>query len=442
MNGHLAPSPAITEQFSAARCRLPGANLPWMDALRGAAAERFQQSGFPTPKLEAWKFTNLDPLARLAFDAVDRPVPDQAFDRSTLTAYRLTPQCNLVVIVDGRFRPDLSDLDHLPGGTRITDLAAATEDDLRALAAPPAVAAEPRARSLSDLNVALMDAGAVVHLGRGATLDPVQIIFIVTEFAAARAFHIRNLIRADAGASATVLETYVGLGTAPYWTNVVTQVIVEAGAVLRHDKLQVDGRNAFHIAETSVRIGRDAAYRSFAAALGGALARSDVNVDLGATGAEVQLSGVTLARGNQHIDTTIRLSHSQPRGTSHQEFRSVVDDHAHAVFQGCIRVAPGAQKTDAQQLNHNLLLSASAAADSKPELEILADDVKCSHGSATGDLDKDALFYLRARGVGESAARALLINAFVGHLIDGIEGDAARAYFRRTVDGWLAAIGQ
>jgi Fe-S cluster assembly protein SufD len=442
MNGHLAPSPAITERFSAARHRLPGANLPWMDALRGAAAERFQQSGFPTPKLEAWKFTSLDPLARLAFDAVDRPVPDQAFDRSTLTAYRLTPQCNLVVIVDGRFRPDLSDLDHLPGGTRITDLAAATEDDLRALAAPPAVLAEPRARSLSDLNTALMDAGAVVHLGRGATLDPVQILFIVTEFAAARAFHIRNLIRADAGASATVLETYVGLGTAPYWTNVVTQVIVEAGAVLRHDKLQVESRNAFHIAETSVRIGRDAAYRSFAAALGGALARSDVNVDLGATGAEVQLSGVTLARGNQHIDTTIRLSHSQPRGTSHQEFRSVVDDHAHSVFQGCVRVAPGAQKTDAQQLNHNLLLSASAAADSKPELEILADDVKCSHGSATGDLDKDALFYLRARGVGESAARALLINAFVGHLIDGIEGDAARAYFRRTVDGWLAGIGQ
>src|SRR5258708_6133222 len=439
MTLQVAPSPSFADQFAAARRRLPGAGLPWMDSLREEAIARFRQSGFPTPKLEAWKFTNLDRLARTGFEtggALSRPT----LTRAALAPYRLTPECHLLVLVDGRFRRGLSEGDHLPGGTRIVEFAAASEDDLRALATAPAVGADARARSLSDLNTALMDSGAIVHLSRGAVLDPVQLLFVSTSRTTRPAFQIRNLIRADAGASATVLETYIGFGDAPNWSNLATHLLVEPNSVLRHEKLQAESRHAFHIAATSVRVGRDAAYRAFTASLGAALGRNEFDVNLAAPGAEAQLTGVTLARGDQHLDTTLRLSHSQPRGTSRQEFRSVVDDRAHTVFQGSIRVAPDAQKTDAQQLNQNLLLSASAAVDTKPELEILADDVKCSHGAAVGDLDKDALFYLLARGVGEPDARALLINAFIGHLLDGLEGDASRTYFRRVVDHWLAEM--
>ena len=432
-----APSTPYLQQFAKVRASLPGAGRDWLDAARDEAIERFRKSGFPTQKIEAWKFTNLNPLTRIAFRGSAAP-PGPALTHAALATYRLTPDCHLVVFVNGRFRPDLSVLDHLPDGTRVVDLSVADEDDLKALSAPPTVAVDPRARALFDLNTACMGDGAVIHLGRGAVLDPVQLLFVAAPEGEPIVLHSRNLIRAEAGSSAMVVETYVGLGDGLYWTNAVTQVSVAPNAVLRHYKLQAEGAQAFHVATTSVRLDREAAYRMFALSLGGDLSRNEVDIDIAATNAEVRLVGATLARGDQHLDTTIRINHAQPRGTSSQDFRSVVDDRAHAVFQGRIRVAPDAQKTDAQQVNRNLLLSAAAGADTKPELEILADDVKCSHGATVGDLDKDALFYLRARGVSEPEARSLLIDAFVGDLIEGIEGDAARIYFRRAVSGWLS----
>jgi Fe-S cluster assembly protein SufD len=342
-----------------------------------------------------------------------------------------------MVFLNGQFRPDLSVLDHVPDGTRVVDFAAANEEDLRALTAPPVVAVDPQARSVFDLNTACMSGGAVVHLGRGAILDPVQLLFVARPDAEPTAFHLRNLIRAESGSSATVLESYIGLGEGVYWTNAVTQVAVAPNAVLRHYKLQAEGMAAFHVAATSVRLEHRAAYRMFAASLGSTLGRNEIDVDLAATDAVARLAGTTLARSTQHLDTTIRIEHSMPRGTSGQEFKNVVDGRAHAVFQGRIRVAPDAQKTDAEQVNRSLLLSSTAVADTKPELEILADDVKCSHGATIGDLDEEALFYLRARGISEAESRRLLVDAFIGELIEHITVDAARAYFRRAFDHWL-----
>lgn len=409
----------------------------WLEGVRATAIERFRKDGFPTPKIESWKFTNLSPLARTAFRDIEA-IAGPELTRAALEPYRLTPDCHLIVFVNGQFRPDLSALDHVPDGTRVVDFAAANEDDLRALTASPAVAVDPRARTLFDLNTACMSGGAMVHLGRGAILDPVQLLFVALPDAAPTAFHLRNLIRAEAGSSATVLESYVGLGEGIYWTNAVTQVAVAPNAVLRHYKLQAEGSSAFHVAATSVRLDHQAAYRMFAASLGSGLSRNEVDVDLAATDAVARLAGTMLARGAQHLDMTIRIEHSKPRGTSDQEFKSVVDGRAHAVFQGRIRVAPDAQKTDAQQVSRSLLLSSTAGADTKPELEILADDVKCSHGATIGDLDEEALFYLRARGVDEAEARRLLIDAFIGELIEHITVDSARAYFRRAFDHWLA----
>ena len=437
MNLETAPAAPYLRQFAEARRFLPGSGLPWLDALREEAISRFGDGGFPTPKVEAWKFTNLGPLAHTAFRSLDtRAAP--ALRKAELSAYRLTPDCHLVVLVNGRFRPDLSDLDRLPDGTRVVTLGAAKEDDLRALAAPPAVATEPRARALFDLNTAFMGDGAVIHLGRGAILDPVQLLFVARPDGEPAAFHARNLIHAEAGSSATVLETYVGPTESSYWSNVVTQILVASNAVLRHYKLQAEGSAAFHVAATSVRLDRQAAYRMFAASLGGGLARNELDIELAASDAEARLAGATLARGDQHLDTTVRIEHSQPGGSSSQEFRNVVDGRARAVFQGRIRVAPDAQKTDAQQVSRSLLLSPAAGADTKPELVILADDVKCSHGAAVGDLDEEALFYLLSRGFSKQDARATLIDAFVGELVKGIEGDATRAYFRRAFDGWLS----
>ena len=426
-----------TDFRSFARPERLGKGPAWLDEVREAAIERFHQHGFPSPKIESWKFTNLNPLARTTFRDAE-VIKGPELTRAALESYRLTPDCHLIVSVNGRFRPDLSALDHVPDGTRIVDFAAANEEDLRALTAPPAVAVDPRARSLMDLNTACMSGGAIVHLGRGAILDPVQLLFVAVPGTEPTAFHLRNLIRAEAGSSATVLESYVGLGEGIYWTNAVTQVAVAPNAVLRHYKLQAEGSAAFHVAETSVRLDHQAAYRMFVAPLGSGLCRNEVDVDLAATDAVARLAGTALARATQHIDTTIRIEHSMPRGTSGQEFKNVVDGHAHAVFQGRIRVAPDAQKTDAQQISRSLLLSSTAAADTKPELEILADDVKCSHGATIGDLDEEGLFYLRARGVGETEARKMLIDAFIGELIEHITVETARVYFRRAFDHWLA----
>ncbi|MBV8536666.1 MAG: Fe-S cluster assembly protein SufD [Alphaproteobacteria bacterium] len=432
----MTSAPSIVEQFTSARTGLPGAGRAWLDALRREALDRFAHNGFPTPKVEAWKFTDLHRIAGLGFDNMPAAI-GRALTQADITPHRLSPDCRLAVFVNGMFRPDLSDLDRADG-LRVRNFAAADDGDLHALATPPLAALEPRARSLADLNTAFMRDGAVIDIEGCAALAPVQLLFVASPQGDRPVFHVRNLIRLGAHASATVVETYIGHDASAYWTNSVTRVEIADGAVLRHCRLQAEGAKATHVAASSVRVARAATYHLFAAALGAELARNEVEVELVAPDATAELAGVTLARGHQHLDTTTRLNHAQPRGTSRQEFRNVVDDHAHAVFQGSVTVAPGAQKTDAQQQSRSLLLAASAMVDTKPELEILADDVKCSHGAAIGDLEAEQLFYLRARGIDEAEARALLIGAFIGHLIDGLGSEDVRPFVRRHLAAWLA----
>lgn len=431
------PTTDYVDQFLAIKSALPGAGLAWLDAAREDAMDRFRETGFPTTKVEAWKFTNLTPLLHTTF-APPAGSPGPTLAAAALDRFRLTPDCHLVVFQNGRFRADLSDLDSLPEGTHVTGLSDAGEDGLRALTAPPEVSIDSRARALFNLNTAFMTDGAVVEIGPGAMLVPIQLLFLAMPNGAPPVFHLRNLVRAAAGSSATVLETYVGLGDDAYWTNVVTRIAIAPNAALRHYRLQAENQSAFHIGAASVRLEQNASYRMFAASQGARLARTEVDIELGATNAEARLSGVTLARHTQHLDTTVRIEHSKPRCTSLQEFRSVVGNSAHSVFQGRVRVAPNAQKTDARQISRNLLLAPSAAADAKPELEILADDVKCSHGATIGDIDNDALFYLRARGLSEAEARSALIDGFISASLESVDAEAPRSYFRRCFDDWLA----
>lgn len=443
----VGPVEAYVEQYTALRRTLPGANLPWLASLRDAAIARFQSQGFPTTKLEAWKFTNLSRLTAQSFHtAEDRPV-DVA--PAQLARFRLAGMCELLMVfVNGRFRPDLSDpqledASALPAGVRIMSFAEALRDEPALvqshLAGPDADAAQ----SLANLNIALATDGAVLHLARDARLtQPLHLLFLTAaDDRAAPASQLRNLIIAEAGASATVVEGYATLGGGAYWANAVTQVAAAPGATIHHFKLQTESLDGFHTSLSNVTLQQDSAYESFVLATGGTIARHEVRARLLGDRAAAKLNGAYLGRGHQHQAQRTDVEH-RAVGTSLSElYKGVFDERAHGAFLGRIHVAEGAQKTDAQQQNRNLLLSDGAVADTKPELEILADDVKCAHGATVGDLDREPLFYLRARGIGEADARALLIQAFICELVDSIKDEPVHAHFRNAFGRWLEEEG-
>lgn len=419
---------AYVHAFAEARARLPGAGLA---AARERALEGFLAHGFPTTKVEAWKFTNLAPLAATSF----RLAEGAALDPAALAEHRLAGAF-CAVFVNGLFRPELSDLAGLPAGARVCALADALKAQPAAIGTAPETG--DRAAALAELNFALARDGAVLELAAGVALErPLQLLFVAASEAGPTLALPRNRIVLEAGACATVVETHVAAGDGVVWTNAMTEGRLGPQAVLRHGVRQTLSPQAFFTARGVWRLEEGARYHGLTLATGARLARHETDLTFAGEQVECRLDGVTLVRGAQHADMTTRIDHGRPRGTSRQSFKNVAEDQAHAVYQGQVRVAPGAVQTDAQQLSRSLLLSDSAQADAKPELEILADDVKCSHGATVGDLDRDALFYLRARGLDPAAARALLIDAFAAEPIDAIEQPEVRAHFRAALARWL-----
>lgn len=423
--------PGIAPYLDAARGRaLPGAGLAWLDQARGRALERFAQHGIPNQRLERWKFTGPNALSRTPF--VTQPAA------ATITAADVTRLAHDVsvghrlVFVDGVYRPDLSDLGHLPGNVRLTDFATALADGGDALEPWLDVDISDRADSLAAYGLGCADHGAVLHLGAGATLDPIHLIF-VHGTGEEVATHARTLILVEAGASASVLESHVGLGDGRYWANSVNRIVIGENAVLRHALLQAEAPRAIRTSATRVDLGAQAGYHGFTLSIGAELAREEVAVHQTGRQTDCRLAAASLAHNRQHLDTTWRINHALPDGQSNQLFKSIADDQGHVVFQGAVNVAPHAIKTDAQQLCRHLLLSDRAQADTKPELEILADDVKCSHGAAIGDLDADAMFYLAQRGVPADTARAMLIGAHLAEPIARLESDQLRRFFFREL---------
>ena len=424
-------------QFTRARATLPGHGLAWLSGLRDKAIERFSSLDFPTPKVEEWKFTNLAPLTKTVFGPGPAQAGEDAGDAVQGFLMEETP-CHLLVFVDGRYRPRLSALGDLPAGAELTTLAAALKarpDMLEShLGGGTAIDGKP----FVALNTAFMADGAVLTLEPGVVVErPVHFLYMASAHEAPVVTHPRTLILAGRGSAATVLESYVGAGSQTYWTNAVTDVVMDEGAALKHYRLQAEGAKAFHIATTGVRLARDSRYESFVLAVGGRLARNEIAAALNGTNIDCRLSGAYLARDRQHIDNTTLIDHAQPECRSRQVYKGVLDGKAHAVFQGKIIVRPQAQKTDAHQLNRNLLLSETARIDTKPELEIHADDVKCSHGASVGELDAEALFYMRARGIDAGHARTLLIEAFVGETFEHISSPPVRAHLERMASSWL-----
>jgi Fe-S cluster assembly protein SufD len=410
--------------------RLSGNGVAPLSSLRRQAMERFITLGFPTIKHEEWKYTSVAPIARVPFQPAVRD--EVAVMERDLKPFGDVAACRLV-FVNGRFAPHLSsDVSELPPGVRAGSLADALRSDSAIVEAHLAQYAHFDNHTFVALNTALMEDGAYVYIPRNRVIEePIHLLFIATADGKPSVSHPRNLVVLDENSQATVIETYIGGGRAategcPYFTNAVTELAVGENAVLDHIKVQWEHGAAFHIATVQAQLSRSSAVTSFSISLGGALARNDINAVLGGEGGEATLNGLYVANGTQHVDHHTLIVHAQPHCPSHELYKGILDDKATAVFNGKIYVRPGAQKTDAKQTNQNLLLSQDATINTKPQLEIYADDVRCTHGATVGQLDADALFYLRSRGIGASEARALLTYAFASDIFNRIKAEPLR----------------
>ena len=405
---------------------------------RAQALEFLQTHGFPTRRMEQWKYTDVTPITRRKF-TIGNAIATSA-DAALVDNLRFAElDCHELVFINGNFSEQLSRLGQLPSGAVVRPLQTNAEDN----AALPEhyFGEEEIAQAFTALNAAFLNDGALVHLPQGTELSkPLHIIYFSTERNNAdtpQMSHPRNLIALGAHASASIIETYAGVPEAEYLTNSHTSILAQAGARLDYYKIQQESQRAYHVGATRIRQDADSRVDSHALTLGGKLARWDIDVDLDEPGAEVMLNGLYLGNNSQHVDNHTLIRHKQPHTTSNEHYRGVLNGRARAVFNGKVIVHEQAQKTEAHQSNANLLLSGAAEVDTKPELEIYADDVKCSHGATVGRLDESMLFYLRSRAINEDTARSLLTYAFADEIISDIRFPELRVRLEQGIAGEL-----
>jgi Fe-S cluster assembly protein SufD len=413
-----------------------GGRAEWLGDRRRAAIARFAEVGFPTTREEEWRYTSVAPIARTAFS---RPDPGLAAEVTRAAiAPALLPGFSgtELVLVDGRFAPALSRTAGLPAGGYAGDLAGRPDVILSHLGRYATVAES----AFTALNSALFEGGALVLLPEGgAAAEPIHVIHVATGRGGPRIVHPRTLVLAGRGAHADLVETYIAVGSDVYFANAVTEIAVGEAAEVTHVKLQREGGAAFHVGRVQVELGRGARFASHLVSLGAALARNEVAVVLAGEGGECTLAGISVAAGRQHVDNRTFLDHAVPRCRSVEQYKHVLGGAATGAFNGKIVVRPDAQKTDARQSNQNLLLSRDAEMDTRPQLEIYADDVKCTHGATVGQLEPDAVFYLRSRGIGEREARALLTYAFASDIVSQIGIEPVRARLDEVLHALLPA---
>jgi Fe-S cluster assembly protein SufD len=400
--------------------------------LRRAAFDRFAAVGWPSRRDEAWRHTSVAPIASGAF-ALGSDVGAVPAAAAAAVGALALPGAHLAALIDGRLAPECSRLEELPPGVTVSSLAAALHRTPELVAAHLGSLVGAGSHAFASLNTALFTGGALVHLARGAVLDRPLHLVVTGGGTGPTLVFPRVLVVAEEGSEGTVVETYGSASDAAHCCEAVTELVLAQGARIDHYKLQIQGESSYHVAVQAATLGRDAALVSHAFSFGAALARNDVAARLDGEGASLVLNGLYVPRGSQHVDTHMTVEHARPHGESHELYKGVLDGRATAVFDGLIHVLPGAQKTNAKQSNRNLLLSRQAVATSNPQLRIFADDVKCTHGSTVGELDADALFYLRSRGIGADAARAILTRAFAGEVLAGVRPKALRAAVERLL---------
>lgn len=427
----------VAESSLARMAAAPRPGPAWLGAQRDAARARFAALGLPHPKLEDWRFTSLAPLAPFAFAA---PRPEVGARAAARVAALPRLSATRLVLVNGRYRADLSTRAALPAGAYVGSLAAALAEVPERVRPHLGRLARFDDRAFVALNTAAMEDGAFVDLPAGARVEePIEIVHVADAEGGAVAAHPRLLVVAGAGAHATLIETFVGTDGEASLTNAVAEVVLGDRAEVAHHRIQDEPERAFHLAALDLEEGVGARFTSHALALGAALSRSEVRAALRGEGAALHLSGLYMASGTRLVDNLSVIEHQVPGCTTFENFKGILDGHGRGVFSGRIRVMPGAQKTNAQQMNSNLLLSDDAVVDTKPQLEIFADDVKCGHGGTVGQLDEAALFYLCSRGMPEAAARGLLIYAFASEMVDLAPEGPLRERARALVASHLPA---
>ena len=432
-----AAETALAQAFAQARDRLPGDEA--IMARRNAAFDLFAKQGLPHRRIEEWKYTDLRALMRDAKPLASPP--DASAKARAKDAGRVLGDLDArrLVFVDGAFVPELSDLRELEAGLVVGSLAQALAD------ADPVVAARlgklaPASDAAVALNTALMGDGAVIRVASGATIErPLHLLFVASEKPAAT--FTRSLVTIDHGARVMLIESHEGPTASDYQVNAALELFVGDGAHVDHVKVIGEGTEALHVSTLAAAIGAHARFNTFSFISGGSLVRNQLFLRLDGEGTVAGIRGASLLKDRQHADTTLFADHIARDCQSREMFKSVLDNEAHGVFQGRIIVRRHAQKTDAKMMTQALLLSERAEADNKPELEIFADDVQCGHGATAGALDEDLKFYVMARGIPPAEAEAMLIQAFLGETIEGIEHAGLREALIERVAAWLGARG-
>lgn len=407
----------------------------WLAARRASAWEAFRTLGFPTRRDEAWRTIDLAPIVRTTWSPAPAP-SDDVLARARVLRDGLAPHTgSRVVLVNGTHVPSLSGDASPPPGLAVRTLADAYDDAERDLGTQ----VKDEDHAFAALNAALFPDALVIDVAAGTTLEaPLHVVMLSVGADAPLAAHPRMLVRLGANARAAIRLDWAGETPGPFLTNTVAELRLEDGARLELLEVQDLPESAHHVVSLSAHVGRDAVFAGTCLQFGAGLVRADLDTTLASEGAFCRLDGVSLLRGKQHVDVRTNVDHAVPHGSSDQLWKSILDDRASVAFSGRVLVRPGAQKTDAKQANHSLLLSKHAVADSVPQLEIFADDVKCAHGATVGQMDEEALFYLRSRGLGLEQARALLVRAFANSVADRIEDEGLEAHAHRVMDMHLA----
>ncbi|MGO8766508.1 MAG: Fe-S cluster assembly protein SufD [Limisphaerales bacterium] len=422
---------SILEQFGDLK---PASQPAWLAPLRKAGLAAFAEQGFPTLCQEDWRFTNVAPIEKLPF----HPAPEVAVNGAESKVLSEAPFTKLpghrLVFVNGFFSEKLSSIKPLPEGARVESLAAALKKDGALIEKHLGKYSHTANNTFAALNQAFFADGAFILIPPGVEIaEPIQLLYISSAKENGETIQPRNLVIAGANSKVTIVESYLNAGSAAYFTNAVTEIVAGDGATLEYLKLQDEAANAFHMAAIAGEFGGSSNVRVHSFALGARLSRNNIHVRLAGEGLECILNGLYLTKNEQLADHFMVVEHVQPHCASHEYFNGILDDKSKGVFHGRIYVHPIAQNTDAKQTNKNLLLSGDATADTKPQLEIYADDVKCTHGATIGQLNDESVFYLRARGIPEKMARRMLIHAFAGEIVERIRCAPIREELDRIV---------
>jgi len=432
MEQHETYLASFRERNAALDEREPG----WLTAIRREAIEAFADLGFPTVHDEDWRYTNVAPITRTPFQTA-RPESIHCAVELIETTYWKEPAAARLVFINGRYSPQFSVLSNAARGLEVGSLASALKGEIKSgLAASDGWlqvflgrSVDYRRHAFAALNTAFWEDGAYLRVRKGVVVaEPVHLVFVSAAGKEPLVSYPRTLVVMERDSEATVIESYVGLEDGVCFSNAVSEFVVAENAKLDHYRLQKENSSSYHVGVQQVYQGHSAQFSSNSVAFGGVLVRNDVNAVLDAEGAECTLNGLYLAGAKQHIDNHTSIEHARPHGSSRQHYNGILDGESSAVFNGRILVQPNAQKTDAIQKNRNLLLSADSTIDTKPQLEIYADDVRCTHGATIGQMDPEALFYLCSRGVGREQAREMLIYAFAAEILDRMKPRAVRAW--------------